>query len=37
MVYDAGPQHGYTQVNLVAEDGRMAAYASRTRMEVNVP
>lgn len=36
-VYQAGHELGYTQVNLIGTDGKMAAYASPTRMEVIMP
>lgn len=33
-VYQAGAERGYTQVNLITKDGKPAAFASPTRMEI---
>ncbi len=33
-IYQDGKEKGYTQVNLVAEDGKSAAFASATRLDI---
>ncbi len=36
-IYQTGTQKGYTQVNLIGKDGRSAAFASKTRLDVIMP
>ena len=36
-IYQAARESGCTQVNLIGKDGKVAGYASATRLEVNMP